>query len=48
MLEQRQTELGAITRKLEDVATRKAQTIRRLNELAAEYRQLQGATQGNT
>lgn len=48
VLEQRQTELGAITRKLEDVATRKAQTIRRLNELAAEYRQLQGATQGNT
>lgn len=48
MLEQRQTELGAITRKIEDLATRKAQTIRRLNELAAEYRQLQGATQGNT
>ena len=48
LLEQRQTELGAITRKLEEVATRKAQTIRRLNELAAEYRQLQGATQGNT
>jgi len=46
--EQRQAELAAITRKLEEVATRKAQTIRRLNELAIEYRQLQGPSQGTT
>ena len=46
--EQRQSELAAITRKLEEVATRKAQTIRRLNDLASEYRQLQGQPQGTT
>ena len=42
---QRREDLGSVTRKLEEVGTRKAQTIRRLNELAAEYRQLQGQAQ---
>jgi hypothetical protein len=45
---QRQIDLAAVTRKLEEVATRKAETIRRLNELAVEVRQLQGQEKGNT
>lgn len=46
--EQRQSELAAVTKKLEEVATRKAETIRRMNELAVEARQLQAQSKGNT
>ncbi len=46
--EQRQSELAAVTKKLDEVATRKAETIRRMNELAVEARQLQAQSKGNT
>jgi S1-C subfamily serine protease len=44
----RRAELDQLGRKLEDIGTSKAETIRRLNELAVEYRQLQGTTRGST
>ncbi len=46
--EQRQGELAAVTRKLEEVGTRKAEVIRRMNEVAVEVRQLQSQAKGNT
>ena len=46
--EQRQSELAAATKRLEDVGTRKAETIRRMNELAVEVRQLQAQGRGST
>jgi S1-C subfamily serine protease len=46
--EQRQAELAAVMKKLEDVGTRKAETIRRMNELAVEVRQLQAQNKGST
>jgi len=46
--EQRQSELATVTRKLEDIGTRKAETIRRMNELAVEVRQLQVQGKGST
>ncbi len=42
---QRQADLTAIQRRLDDIGTKKAETVKRMNELAVEYRQLQ---QGNT
>ena len=42
---QRQADLTTIQRRLDDIGTRKAEMVKRMNELAAEYRQLQ---QGNT
>ena len=42
---QRQADLTTIQRRLDDIGTRKAEKVKRMNELAAEYRQLQ---QGNT
>jgi hypothetical protein len=41
-------ELAAVTKKLEDIGTRKAETIRRMNELAVEARQLQAQGKGST
>ena len=46
--EQRQVDLAAVTRKLEEVGTRKAEVIRRMNEVAVEVRQLQSQAKGNT
>jgi hypothetical protein len=46
--EHRQAELAAVTKKLEDIGTRKAETIRRMNELAVEARQLQAQGKGST
>ena len=49
MAGQRQSDLTAIQRRLDDVGTKKAETVKRMNELAAEYRQLQqGSTQDAT
>ena len=47
-IEQRQAELSEVTRRLEDIGTRKAEAIRRMNELSAQYRQLESAAQGRT
>lgn len=38
---QRQADLTAIQRRLDDIGTHKAETVKRMNELAIEYRQLQ-------
>ncbi len=38
---QRQADLTAIQRRLDDIGTHKAETVKRMNELALEYRQLQ-------
>ena len=46
--EQRQSDLAVVTKKLDEVGTRKAETIRRMNELAVEVRQLQAQNKGNT
>ena len=46
--EQHQAELAAVMKKVEDVGTRKAETIRRMNELAVEVRQLQAQSKGST
>ena len=43
---QREEELRRLRAQLDDVGTRKAQTVRRLNELAGEYRALQGGAAG--
>ena len=45
MAGQRQSDLTAIQRRLDDIGTKKAETVKRMNELAVEYRQLQ---QGST
>ena len=42
---QRQADLTSLQRRLDDVGTKKAEMVKRMNELAAEYRSLQ---QGNT
>ena len=42
---QRQADLAAIQRRLDEIGTKKAETVKRMNELAIEYRQLQ---QGST
>jgi S1-C subfamily serine protease len=44
----RQAELAATLKRLEEVSQRKVQTIRRLNEIAAEFRQLQSGSPGTT
>ncbi len=38
---QRQADLATIQRRLDDTGTKKAETVKRMNELALEYRQLQ-------
>ena len=45
---QRQADLTAIQRRLEDIGTKKAETVKRMNELGIEYRQLQQSAQGNS
>ena len=40
MAGQRQSDLTAIQRRLDDVGTKKAETVKRMNELSVEYRQL--------
>lgn len=42
---QRQTDLVTVQRRLDDIGTKKAETVKRMNELSVEYRQLQ---QGNS
>ena len=42
---QRQADLTSLQRRLDDAGTKKAEMVKRMNELAAEYRSLQ---QGNT
>ncbi len=41
MAGQRQADLTAIQRRLDDISTRKAEMVKRMNELAAEYRAIQ-------
>ena len=43
---QRQADLTAIERRLDGIGTQKAETVKRMNELALEYRQLQPQQQG--
>lgn len=43
---QRQADLTAIQRRLDGIGTQKAETVKRMNELAIEYRQLQPQQQG--
>ena len=45
---QRQSDLTAIQRRLDDIGTKKAETVKRMNELSVEYRQLQTVPGGNT
>lgn len=45
---QRQSDLTAIQRRLDDIGTKKAETVNRMNELSVEYRQLQTGPGGNT
>jgi ribosomal protein S9 len=44
MAGQRQADLTAIQRRLDDISTRKAEMVKRMNELAAEYRAIQQGT----
>ncbi len=44
-LGQRQSDLTVIQKRLDDIGTKKAETVKRMNELSVEYRQLQ---QGNS
>ena len=48
MAGQRQSDLTAIQRRLDDLGTKKAETVKRMNELSVEYRQLQTGPGGNT
>ena len=43
---EREEELRRLRAQLDDVGTRKAQTVRRMNELAGEYRALQRGAAG--
>jgi hypothetical protein len=45
---QRQADLTTIQRRLDDIGTKKAEAVKRMNELSVEYRQLQQGAQGNT
>ncbi len=45
---QRQSDLTAIQRRLDDIGTKKAETVKRMNDLSVEYRQLQTGPGGNT
>lgn len=45
---QRQSDLTAIQRRLDDIGTKKAETVKRMNQLSVEYRQLQTGPGGNT
>lgn len=44
---QRQSDLTAIQRRLDDIGTKKAETVNRMNELSVQYRQLQTGPGGN-
>ncbi len=44
MAGQRQADLTAIQRRLDDISTRKAEIVKRMNELAGEYRAIQQGT----
>ena len=44
MAGQRQADLTAIQRRLDDISTRKAEMVKRMNELAGEYRAIQQGT----
>ena len=45
---QRQADLATIQRRLDDTGTKKAEAVKRMNELAVEYRQLQQPQPGGT
>ena len=45
---QRQSDLTIIQRRLDEIGTKKAETVKRMNDLSVEYRQLQTGPGGNT